>query len=114
MPQPKRTLPNFAKRDYNKALRLATDILTGTQTEKTSLIQLTEFEDGHFRAVFKSSYFVIAEGQEQPSKSQWNTLKKKFKRHDRLMFVFKEHGVISKNKNDSSINYYIDFGFFAD
>lgn len=111
MPPTNPNLPKFSKRDYNKVLKLITELLTPLQAEKTALTQLTEFEDGHFRAVFKPSYFMIAEGQEQPSKSQWNTLKKKFKRHDKRIFVFKEHGIF--RQKDSSLSCFIDFGFFA-
>jgi hypothetical protein len=114
MPMHNRNLPVFAKRDYNKVSRLATDILTAVHAEKTTLVQLTEFNDGHFRAIFKSTYFVVSDEKEQPSKSQWNTLKKKFKRHDNRIFVFKEYGILAGKNKDTVPNFYIDFGFFAE
>ena len=112
MPQNHNRLPAFAPRDYEKVLKLMTDILTPSHLDESTLIQLTSFEDGHFRAIFNPSYFVLNDGQEIPSKSQWNTLKKKLKRHDKRIFVFKEHGTIKHQKNESQ-QYYVDFGFFV-
>lgn len=66
------------------------------------------YEDGHFRATFDPAYFVLAEGKTEPSRSQWNTLKKHIKRMDHSVFVFKQYGY-----TDSG-DAYLDFGFFRD
>ena len=57
-----------------------------------ALLRLIEFEDNHFRAIFDQSYFQLQDGKTAPSKSQWSTLKKKFKRRNRSIFVFRAHG----------------------
>lgn len=112
MPQNPNRLPTFATRDYEKVLQLMTDILTPPHLDESTLIQLTSFNDGHFRAIFNPNYFVLADNRDIPSKSQWNTLKKKLKRHDKRIFVFKKHGIIEHQK-DGSQQFYVDFGFFV-
>jgi hypothetical protein len=72
---------------------------------------LVEYPDGHYRALFDPALFVLPAGQSAPSKSQWNNLKKRMKRHEPLVFVFKEHG--EATGGDGSQCYYVDFGFFA-
>lgn len=83
-----------------------------------SLLKLVEFEDNHYRAIFRASYFALADEETEPSKSQWNTLKKKMKRHDRTVFVFREYGKVncaelgdSSARNIEEDCLYIDFGF---
>lgn len=83
-----------------------------------SLLKLIEFEDNHYRAIFRAGYFALADDATEPSKSQWNTLKKKMKRHDRTVFVFREYGKVDcrevgenpTRKVDEDC-LYIDFGF---
>jgi hypothetical protein len=72
------------------------------------LRDLLVFDDGHYRAVFDSFYFTIGEGRSEPSRSQWNTLKKHMRRLDRSVFIFKEYGFL-----DDGLAY-VDFGFFVD
>ena len=79
-----------------------------SQGSDTALRDLITYDDGHYRATFSPDYFVIQEGKTDPSKSQWNTLKKRMKRIDRQVFIFRNHG---KTKDGL---YYIDFGFFLD
>jgi hypothetical protein len=44
----------------------------------------------------------------EPSKSQWNGLKKRLKRMDQQVFIFKVHG----HQRAGDQNYcYLDFGF---
>lgn len=71
------------------------------------LVNLQSYDDGHYRAVFEKSLFTLTEGNTEPTKSQWNTLKKRMKRINRNVFIFKAHGETAEN------HYYLDFGFFA-
>jgi len=82
-----------------------------------SLVTLQPYEDGHFRAIFQKTHFTIHEGATEPSKSQWNTLKKQMKRRNRGVFIFKEHGKVAcpegQQEDDTDDEcYYVDFGFF--
>lgn len=102
-------LPEFDKRPHNRVLPYTKSIFGA------NFVRLTGFDDGHFRVIFKSSYFVVQEGKSEPSKSQWNTLKKKMKRHHKGVFVFKETGTadcVVPTGQDYNC-YYLDFGFFA-
>lgn len=100
-------LPQFARYDRDKVLKFAQQIFVRTSTSDDSfLVDLIEFQDGHYRAIFKAEYFVLAAHETEPTKSQWNTLKKKLKRHDPRIFIFKEHGYKDEQ------HCYLDFGFF--
>lgn len=70
------------------------------------LVKLRTYEDGHFRVIFQKSLFVLTEGNTEPTKSQWSTLKKRMKRVKRNVFIFKNHGETAED------HYYLDFGFF--
>lgn len=98
-------LPEFRKRQRQRAEKLLTTALS--HGERHYLRELIEYEDGHYRAIFDPAYFTAAEGRAAPSKSQWNTLKKRLKRHDEQLFIFKEHGETADG------SFYLDFGFFA-
>lgn len=76
------------------------------------LRDLIAYDDGHFRALFDPGYFVLPEGQTEPSKSQWNTLKKRMKRINPQVFIFKETGFAACD--DPTPCAYVDFGFFAE
>jgi hypothetical protein len=106
-------LPEFRKVKRSYAASLVHGALTGPQG--SSLLQLIEFDDCHFRVVFDLKQFQLAEGQRQPSKSQWNTLKKRLKRRDRSIFVFREYGPIDCDSNGRALAahncLYLDFGF---
>jgi len=100
-------LPEFDKRPQHQVLPYVKQIYTG------SFLKLIEYDDGHWRIVFKSTYFVLQEGKTEPTKSQWSTLKKKMKRHNRGVFVFKETGSVDCEMSDADYDcYYVDFGFF--
>lgn len=99
-------LPDFRKVPFEVAHRTASRALTPPGTGHSALHKLIIHEDRHFRALFHANYFALPEGVTEPTKSQWNTLKKRFKRLDHDIFVFKEHG-----QQDGM--YYIDFGYFA-
>lgn len=104
-------LPRFRKRSREAVQDYISEALTSKQNPlKSCLIELIAYEDGHFRAIFDPAYFVLPEGAGQPSKSQWNGLKKKMKRHDHRVFVFKDHGEVER---EGKRCYYVDFGFFA-
>ncbi len=73
-----------------------------------SVLQAVEQQaGGYYRATFATGYFTLQPGHTEPSKSQWNTLKKRMKRINPGVFVFKAHGT----EGDTC---YVDFGFFAD
>ncbi len=101
-----KSLPEFRPRRPNDVRRYIVQVLGGD----ARLYDLIEYEDGHYRAVFDPDYFVLAEDRDEPSRSQWNTLKKRMKRIDSTVFVFKEHGE-TRYQDDPA--FYIDFGFFA-
>ena len=102
-------LPEFrhVKRGY--AARLIHSVLTNERGP--ALLELVAYDDHHFRVIFSSSYFQLAEGNEAPSKSQWNTLKKKLKRRDRTIFVFRAHGELDNTDAGIGSRYFLDFGF---
>lgn len=109
-------LPEFQKHPREATIAFAKEIFsTGGTVHGSHFVRLIEYGDGHYRAVFRPSYFILPEGQHQPSKSQWNSLKKKIKRHNPRVFIFKEHGEIPCGTGDSQDErcYYVDFGFFA-
>lgn len=99
-------LPEFEKRKKHEVMAFARSVFG------SSLVQLHEYNDGHFRAVFERDYFVLQDGNDAPSRSQWSTLKKKLKRRDRSTFVFKETGTTSCRETGEETCYYLDFGFF--
>lgn len=93
-------LPEFQKKAKDKVLMFVTQVFGGE-----NIVNLVQFDDGHFRITFKSSFFEMKEEQTEPSKSQWSTLKKRMKRRDHKVFIFKTYGTIDTH-------YYLDFGFF--
>lgn len=103
-------LPDFRRVKKTYAAALMNSVLLGAGGP--SLVRLIEFEDHHFRAIFKPSYFQLAEGADSPSKSQWNTLKKKMKRRNRSVFIYREYGQIACHDSASrQACLYLDFGF---
>ncbi|NDJ61937.1 MAG: hypothetical protein GYB67_12475 [Chloroflexi bacterium] len=105
-----RDLPEFAPTPTEKARAYIAHVLTVRGSQKTQLRDLIAHEDGHFRAIFDPAYFILPPEQTEPSKSQWNTLKKRMKRVNPLVFVFKAHGEVECGPDGRC--YYIDFGFF--
>jgi len=104
-------LPDFQKWRYQDVHQYISRVLTNS-AGKSTLQQLIAHDDGHYRAIFNEDYFSLSDERAEPSKSQWSTLKKRMKRVQRNVFVFKETGEIPCAKGDASC-YYIDFGFFA-
>ena len=106
-------LPQFRKVKRSYAASFIHQALSGPRG--AALLQLIEFDDHHFRAVFDLSYFQLAEGKRMPSKSQWNSLKKRLKRRDRSIFIFREYGVIDCEAHGKRLAaktcLYLDFGF---
>jgi hypothetical protein len=103
-------LPPFQRRKRDDVVAFISSILINANSAETSyLIDLLEYPDGHFRAVFDPHYFVLQNSQTEPTKSQWNGLKKKLKRHDPLVFVFKDYGYVDGKQSQV----YLDFGFLA-
>lgn len=106
-----KALPQFSPRPREAVWEYAAQMLTDTHRfDQTHLRDLIAYPDGHYRALFDPGYFLLAEGETQPSKSQWNSLKKKFKRHNPKVFMFKEHG---ETEHQGARLFYVDFGFFA-
>jgi hypothetical protein len=105
-------LPAFRARKYDQVLAFVTQVFTHADNPEQSYLQrLIENRDSHYRAIFRLDYFT---GATTPTKSQWNSLKKKLKRHDKQVFVFKEVGTIECEPNDTANHCgYVDFGFFA-
>ena len=106
-------LPQFRKVKRRYAASIIHGALSGPSG--SALLQLIEFKDHHYRAVFDSSCFQLAEGKEMPSKSQWNSLKKRLKRRDRSIFIFRQYGRVNCDAHGKSLTadtcLYIDFGF---
>lgn len=101
-----KNLPQFKARKYEIVLAFASEVVTNREKSEDSFLRkLDAFSDGHYRLVFDVGYFASGN---PPSKSQWNSLKKKLKRHDKNVFVFKETGLTTADEG------YIDFGFFAE
>jgi hypothetical protein len=99
-------LPGFKTRRPEEVEVYTTQMLTHSDEPERSYFQRLEtFDDGHYRAIFSLEYFRKTD---EPTKSQWNSLKKKMKRHDKQVFIFKEHGLFTGENAG-----YIDFGFFA-
>jgi hypothetical protein len=108
-------LPEFRKTKHEYAMKFINSVLMGMGG--ASLVRLESFEDYHFRAIFKRSYFQLAEDADEPSKSQWNTLKKKMKRRNHSVFIFREYGTMACDQKTTSSQetcFYIDFGFLYD
>ncbi len=106
-----RDLPPFKRRNRTEVAAFIAPLLISDQhPEVSALIDLLEYEDGHYRVLFRPSYFVLKEGQTTPTKSQWNSLKKKLKRHEATVFVFKDYG----NVETGEPQYYLDFGFLPE
>ena len=106
-------LPPFRKVKRSYAASLVQQALSGPRG--LALLQIVEFEDHHFRAVFDLNHFQLAPGKTLPSKSQWNTLKKRLKRRDHSIFIFREYGQIDCDAHGKRLRaqtcLYIDFGF---
>ena len=109
-------LPHFRKVKRSYAASMIHSALSGPGG--SALLQLIDFDDHHFRAVFHLRYFQLAPGKDMPSKSQWNTLKKRLKRRDRSIFVFRQYGKAdcpsSAKALPAGVCLYIDFGFLLD
>lgn len=99
-------LPEFQKKSRSKIMPLMTTLFG------TNFVSLQPFEDHHFRVIFRRNVFSMAEGQTEPSASQWSTLKKRMKRHDHRLFLFRSHGAADCPDASQNNCYYLEFGFF--
>ena len=108
-------LPQFRKVKRRYAASIIHSALSGPSG--AALLQLIEYEDRHFRAIFDRSYFQKAAGNTTPSKSQWNSLKKRLKRRDRSIFVFRQYGRVDCGAHGKRLPasdcFYIDIGFLS-
>lgn len=108
-------LPEFRKTKYEYAMKFVNSVFMGAGG--ASLVRLETFEDNHFRAIFRPSYFQTSEDTTIPSKSQWNTLKKKMKRRNHAIFIFRKYGTINCGGSKPSATetcLYMDFAFLYD
>lgn len=102
---PRSELPAFEKRPRARVMPLM------HSTFGASFVALEAFEDGHFRVIFRRSAFTLPDETAEPTKSQWTTLRKRLKRRDRKVFVFREHGKVPCPNAEEDC-YFLDFGFF--
>lgn len=99
-------LPKFIPTSIDKADTYIRAVLKDNKTTDDDFVENLEmFEAGYFRVIFDGAYFN--RDYSPPSRSQWNTLKKKMKRHNPLVFIFKEYGTFEDG------NYFLDFGFLS-
>ncbi|GAB1420139.1 hypothetical protein MASR2M15_02210 [Anaerolineales bacterium] len=109
-------LPEFQRKPTHLVMVYINKIFTREGRSGSQVIELKVYPDNHFRAIFRSSYFELSEPMDLPSKSQWSTLKKKLKRHDRSVFVFRETGELNcsgfKQQDGEFRCLFIDFGFY--
>lgn len=102
-------LPEFQHRSQAVVAAFLEQALTHPNLpEKSYFRQLIPYEDGHFRVIFSLDYLGNVEN---PSKSQWNSLKKKLKRHDKRIFVLKEHGLMPCDSGEERCGF-VEFGYF--
>ena len=102
-------LPKFKAYKHEDVIIFITRVLSHpNKSEETFFQRLIEYEDGHYAAEFSLSYFVATD---KPTKSQWTSLKKKMRRHNKKIFVFKEYRLVICG--DSLQCGYVEFGFFA-
>lgn len=106
-------LPKFRREGRRTVEGLLTQVFTHPNEPDVSYFRgLVEYPDGHYAAVFSLGYFVDTD---VPSKSQWNSLKKKLRRHDRRIFVFKEQQIVLCGNFDAAVRCgQMEFGFFAE
>ncbi len=106
-------LPQFRKVKRSHAASFIHAVLSSPRG--SALRQLIEYDDHHYRAIFSADYFQLTDGRREPSKSQWNTLKKKIKRRNRSAFIFRRHGDADCQTARPAENcLYLDFGFLLD
>ncbi len=98
-------LPEFEKRPRARVMPLMRDVFG------LNMVSLEEFPDGHYRVTFRRGVFTLTDEAEEPSRSQWTTLKKRLKRRDHRVFVFRDHGKVPCAAAGDEC-YYLDFGFF--
>lgn len=104
-------LPEFRRIGRERVITYLKNVFVNDRASPVSQFHsLVEYDDGHYRALFKPGYFVLSDDQPAPTKSQWNTLKKHMKRMNPDVFLFKEHGEVSCGDSQC---FYVDFGFFA-
>ncbi|RMF80439.1 MAG: hypothetical protein D6737_07985 [Chloroflexi bacterium] len=111
------TLPKFAKQRYDKVHQLVSGALShGDAGGAGYLLSLKMAADNHYRVIFSGAYFNLSDEHPQPTKSQWNNLKKRLKRREPRLFIFKEYGEIECPKKHavSQKCFYIDIGYFAE
>ncbi len=106
-------LPRFRRVKRRYAASIVHSVLSNSRG--AALLKLHEFDDGRFRAVFAASYFETGGELNLPSKSQWNTLKKKLKRRDRSIFVLRRYGEIGCEEAGAPARrskcLFLEFGF---
>lgn len=107
-----KALPKFRTHRLEYVEGFMREMLTSHQSPQSHLRRVIVYEDGHYRALFDPAYFTLAEGDTEPTRSQWNSLKKKIKRHDPRVFLFKEHGTVTGVEGIETPLFFVDFGYF--
>jgi hypothetical protein len=97
-------LPDFRSTSPGYAERFAQQVFGD------HLQAITHLDNNAHRALFTPGYFTVQSGHDAPSRSQWNTLKKRMKRVNPGVFVFKAYGDTQYQGNPA---YYVDFGFLS-
>lgn len=105
-------LPEFKRFNRDYVVSFVSQALTlPNHPEKSHFRRLVEYEDGHYGVIFALDYFA---SDDTPTKSQWNSLKKKLKRHDKRVFIFKDHSLTNCDEGDGLVACgCLEFGFFA-
>jgi hypothetical protein len=107
-----KALPKFRTHRLEYVETFMRDMLTSHVSPQSHLRRVIAYDDGHYRALFDPAFFTLAEGAAEPTRSQWNSLKKKIKRHDPHVFIFKEHGSVTGVEGIEGPVYFLDFGYF--
>lgn len=97
-------LPELSPKSLDEVKNFAEEAFS--RNKVNYFVSVEKKESNLFRVFFDPTYFVIQPDRTEPSKSQWNTLKKHIKRLNSSVFVSKFHG-LQNNR------YFVDIGFFV-
>ncbi len=105
-------LPEFKREARESVANLMTQVFTHPgDADRSFFRHLEEYPDGHYSVTFDLEYF---KDTAEPTKSQWNSLKKKLKRHDNRLFIFKAYKVVGCSGGDTTARCgQLEIGFFA-
>ncbi len=108
-------LPNFQRRSFEATFDFISAVLTTRdRPDDTLLVELIQYEDGHYRAVFDPVYFTLQPGRKRSRPGRSGTRSRKSSNATTRRF--------SSSKNTARLPvkgprggrcYYLDFGFLA-